>query len=106
MAPVTPALIWELAQTLRSMCKLRSVARMRTALEDLADILDPPRDIAPGIGADTLGEEETGPENSREEVVGTATRGKSANAGNSGYSGGPIWGYPLSLDIPSLLAIH
>lgn len=42
----------------------------------------------PGKESDTFADKRTGPENSREEVVGTSTRGKSRNLGNSGFSGG------------------
>ena len=40
------------------------------------------------VHMDIVDEGLTGPENSREEVVGTSTKGKSANLSNSGFSGG------------------
>lgn len=53
----------------------------------LADVLDPVGSIQPEMRDDAA---ETGPEQSREEVVGISTRGKSANLGNMGFSGGSI----------------
>ena len=91
----------DLARLLRSIARIRiptsenerfqpkvTLDAVRIAIRTVADILNPPRDIQPGVGADTLAEHETGPENSREEVVGTSTRGKSSNLSNSGYGGG------------------
>ncbi len=61
-----------------------TLAAVRVGIKTLLDVLE----LGPGIPADTFAARETGPENSREEVVGTSTRGKNANTGNSGFSGG------------------
>ena len=61
-----------------------TLAAQRAAIRALIDILDP----GPSIEADTEAEGLTGPENSREEVVGTSTEGKSSNFSNSGFGGG------------------
>jgi len=65
-----------------------TLASIRHSLYVLIEVLDPQLDIKPGVGLDTLGEKETGPENSREEVVGTSTRGTSSSFCDSGYGGG------------------
>ena len=61
-----------------------TLAAWRTGICALIDVLDP----KPSIESDTADEGLTGPENEREEVVGTSTSGKSRNLGNSGFSGG------------------
>ena len=65
-----------------------TLASIRNSLYVLIEVLDPQLNIKPGVGLDTLDEKETGPENSREEVVGTSTRGTSSNFSNSGFGGG------------------
>lgn len=61
-----------------------TLAATRIGIQALLDVLEP----SVGIESLTIDEGETGPENSREEVVGTSTRRKSSNTGNSGFSGG------------------
>lgn len=72
-----------------------TLAATRAAINALVDVLD----TIEGVPAETLEERLTGPENSREEVVGTSTSGVSKNSGNSGFSGGspePSNGRPLN----------
>ena len=61
-----------------------TLAAVRVGIQCILDVLEVPI----GIESLTADAKETGPENSREEVVGTSTRGKSANLGNSGFGGG------------------
>lgn len=61
-----------------------TLAAVRVGIQTILDVLESPI----GVESLTVDEKETGPENSREEVVGTSTRGKSSNTGNSGFSGG------------------
>lgn len=62
------------------------LSRLHTGMTSIANVLDPPV----GIEADTVAEGLTGPESSREEVVGISTQGKSSNLSNSGFGGGSI----------------
>ena len=88
-----------IANTLRKILKIRideggsmrgvrdegaTLAATRAAIQTLLEVLDPPI----GVESETLDARETGPENSREEVVGTSTRGKSSNLSSVGFSGG------------------
>lgn len=61
-----------------------TLAAVSVGIQSILDVLEPPI----GIESLTADDKETGPENTREEVVGTSTRGKSRNLGNLGFSGG------------------
>lgn len=58
-----------------------TLAATRTGIRAVIDLIE-------GVPADTLEEGATGPENEREEVVGTSTKGQNANFSNTGFGGG------------------
>ncbi len=61
----------------------------RASIMTLADVLDPPKDL-PATAEEASAGKTTGPVQVREEVVGTSSKAKNKNMGNSGFSGGEL----------------